>query len=138
MLAACCRRGRVLIAQRARAVPKLVHQHLGRLQVFVSRYTGHQTGRRPAHLRRRGRVSRRDGRVFAPLHQHRGLRVLRVSGRIAAGRHLENVRGRGRVFGPGTATVAERLLRPRAGVPEHVRFVQMCVNLTPSACHRRK
>jgi len=100
----------MLVAQRARTVPRRVHQHLGRLQVFVSRHTGHQAGRRPAHLRRRGRVSGRHGRVFAPVHQHGGIRVLRVSGRIAVGRRVENVRGRGRVFGPGAAAVAKRLL----------------------------
>jgi len=124
---ACCRHRRVLIAQRARAVPRNVHEHLGRIQVFVSRHSGHQAGRRPAHLRRCGRVSGRHCRVFAPVHQHRGICVLRVSGRIAVGWRVENVRGRGRVFGPGTAAVAERLLRARFDVFQHVRFVQMRV-----------
>lgn len=121
------RRRRVLVAQRARAVSGHVHQHLGRLQVFVPRRTGHPTGRGRAHLRRRGRVSGRDGRVFAPVHKHGGLRVLRVSGRVAVGRRLENMRGRGRVFGPGNATAAGSVRRPRDDVPKHVRLVQMLV-----------
>jgi len=117
----------MLVAQRARAVPGRVHEHLGRLQVFVPRRAGHPAGRRRAHVRRRGRVPGRDGRVFAPVHQHGGLGVLRVPGRVAVGRRLENVRGRGRVFGPGAATVAGYLLGPRRDVREHVRFVRMRV-----------
>lgn len=113
----------MLVAQRAWAMPRRVHQHLGRLQVFVPRNTGHTVGRRPAHLRRRGRVSGRDGRVFAPVHKHGGIRVLRVSGWIAVGRKLENVRGRGRVFRPGATAVFGRLLRTRFDVSEHVRLI---------------
>lgn len=125
----------MLVTQRTRAMPGHVHQHLGRLQVFVPRRTGHQAGRRRAYLRRRGRVSGRDGRVFAPVHKHGGLRVLRVSRRIAAGQRLENMRGRRRVLGSGNATVTGSVRRPRHGVPKHVRLVQMHVTRPCAADH---
>jgi len=124
------RRRRVFAAQRTRAVPGRVRQHLGQLQVFVPRHTGHQAVRRRAHVRRRGRVPGRDGRVFAPVHQHGRVCVLRVPGRPAAGRRLEDVRGRGRVFGPGNATVAGPVRGPRLAVHQHVRVVRVRV----SAC----
>lgn len=121
------RHRRVPVAERTRPVPGILRQRLGRLRVFVPRSARHQAVRGRAHLRRRGRVPGRDGRVFAPVHKHGGLGVLRVPGRVAAGRRLENVRGRGRVFGPGATAVPGPVRGPGHVVPERVRFVRVRV-----------
>lgn len=122
----------MLVAQRTRTVPGRVHKHLGRLQVFVPRETGHQIGRRRTHLRRRGRMPGRDGRVLAPVHQHGGLGVLHVPGRPATERRLEDVRGRGRVFRPGIA--AGRMRRSRSHVCQHLRLVYVHVTVLTDKC----
>lgn len=91
--------------------------------MFVRRYTGHQTIRTgQTHVRRRGRVPGRYGRLFSRLHQHGRIGFLRVSGRSAAGRGLENLHGRGRVFRSGTATG-----KMQRTVCKHLRIVQMLV-----------
>jgi hypothetical protein len=82
-------------------------------------------------------VSGRDSRVLAPVHKHGGIRVLCVPGRVAVGRGLENMRGRGRVLGPGNATAAGSVRRPRHGMSEHVRLVQVLVTSPPGTTRPR-